>query len=273
MAGEARRRRVRALLETAGVRLRGSREAKDDDLARFDAAFVHESAFRERLAAQSNERLEFLGDAILGFIVAEDLVRRYPRADEGELTLRKHALVRDEALVATAQRLGFEPLLVLGSGLGAAPAETRRSLLADAFEAFLAVLHREAGLGAVTAFVLREHVAYVERTPLAGDPKNVLQEWSQRRFGATPVYASRAEGPDQRRIFHADVSVEGDTLASGSGASKKEAERAAAAAALTVVQARHGDVTLRTLSEPEPESKPARAVKRRPGAATARVRP
>ena len=140
MAGESRRQRLRALAGRLGAYV---------DLKKLEAAFVHESAVREKLAERSNERLEFLGDAILGMVVARDLFERYPNASEGELTLRKAALVNDETLATSAERLGLEPLLLLGAGLANAPSARRRSTLANAFEALVAVVYSEAGLEAV----------------------------------------------------------------------------------------------------------------------------
>ena len=237
---------MRALLAVAGVP--HAANAPADVIDAFDAAFVHESAVKERLAPRSNERLEFLGDAILGFVVARSLYDRYPDAPEGELALRKSSLVADSALAATAERLGFEGLLVLGAGLAKLPAVRRRSALADAFEAFLAVLHRSCGLAATEMFVMREHVA--ERERLGGtidDPKTILQEWSQRRSATVPVYADRFEGPDHERTFFSEVAV-GDVRANGTGPSKKEAQRAAAAAALVLLAERFDDVAPRELT-------------------------
>lgn len=243
MAGERRRQRLRALLALARVP-RGR-------IAPFDAAFVHESAVRERLGQRSNERLEFLGDAILGFVVARSLFERYPDAPEGELGLRKAALVADAALARTAERLGFEELLVLGAGLAKLPPARRRSALGDAFEAFVAVLAQQCDLATVAQFVLREHVEPFERSGLElEDPKSQLQEWTQRKFGRVPRYVERFEGPDHERTFFAEVSVEGEALATGTGPSKKAAQRAAAALALGVLAARHEDLAPRSLSEP-----------------------
>lgn len=252
MAGERRRQRLRTLLAVAGVQVKR--------LGAFDAAFVHESAVREKLAERSNERLEFLGDAVLGFAVARSLYDRYAAAPEGELGLRKAALVADAALAATAQRLGFEELLVLGAGLAKLPPARRRSVLGDAFEAFVAVLYRECGVEAAANFVVRQHVEPFERAG-AGfeDPKSQLQEWTQRRFARIPLYTDHFEGPDHERTFYAEVCVEGEALATGSGPSKKAAQRAAAARALEVLAARHEDLTPRELSAPT-----APAVKGRP---------
>ena len=243
MAGEQRRRRLRALLKLAG--------APAGKTGPFEAAFVHESAVREKLAERSNERLEFLGDAVLGFVVARSLYERYRDASEGELGLRKAALVADAALAATAERLGFDELLILGAGLAKLPPARRRSALGDAFEAFLAVLSRECGLEAAAEFVVREHVVPFEQAGAElEDPKSLLQEWTQRRFGTVPAYSARFEGPDHERTFFAEVSVAGEVRAEGSGPSKKAAERAAAAWALERLGERYDDLGPKALSAP-----------------------
>jgi ribonuclease-3 len=244
MAGETRRRRLRELLAVAG--------AGSASLAAFEAAFVHESAVREHLAPHSNERLEFLGDAVLGFLTARSLFERYPDAREGELALRKSSLVSDRVLAATAERLGFEALLILGAGLANLPPARRRSALSDAFEAFLAVLYLECGTEVAAAFLLREHIAVREASGVAlDDPKNVLQEWSQRRFAAVPLYENRYEGPAHERTFYVEVSV-ADVRANGSGPSKREAERAAAAQALARLSERFDDLAPRALTRAKP---------------------
>jgi len=266
MAGEARRQRIRALLDLAG--------AREADVHAFDAAFFHESAVKEKLAPQSNERLEFLGDALLGFCVARSLYERYADAAEGELALRKSSLVSDTALAATADRLGFESLLLLGAGHASESAARRRSALADAFEAFLAVLHRECGIAAVEAFLYREHVSPREALGTTiDDPKTILQEWMQRHYKALPTYEDRADGSDHEPTFTSIVTVEGDVRAQGHGGSKRAAQRAAAAAAIVVLAQRYDDVAPKTLSLakddagfvlPESAVKKAR-VRRRPG--------
>jgi ribonuclease-3 len=267
VAGESRRKRLRALLERAGVPAADPRA--------FEAAFVHESAVKEKLAAQSNERLEFFGDAVLGFTVARSLYERYPKADEGELALRKAALIADTALASTAERLGFDDLMLLGAGLAKAAPARRRSALADAFEAFLAVLYRECGAEAVAAFVWREHVSEFEALGTEiDDPKSVLQEWTQRRFGTVPRYTERFEGPDHERTFYAEVTVEGDVRAEGIGPSKKIAQRAAAARVLELLRERYDDVHARALSSPVAVPSPAAAKvprKRRPATKPARA--
>jgi ribonuclease-3 len=256
LAGESYRSRLRALLSRAGV--------KDGNLATFEGAFVHDSAVSEKLAGRSNQRLEFLGDSVLGFVVARSLFERYRDANEGELGLRKAALVSDAAIAQTAEALGFDRLLVMGASLAKEVPAKRRSLLGDAFEAFLAVLYRECGLEAVARFVQREHIEPFER---AGadlvDPKSALQEWTQRRFGTMPAYEDRFEGSDHERTFHAVVCVAGEVRAEGSGPSKKTARRAAAARALELLGDRYDDLAPRALSLASPVPVKAAAPARR----------
>jgi ribonuclease-3 len=235
MAGEQRRARLRALLARLGF--------KGIDAQAIEPAFVHESAVNEHAAERSNERLEFLGDAILGAIVARWLYAQYPAAREGELTLRKAALVSDEANGRTAQRLGFEGLMLYGGGLAKAPEARRRSSLGDAFEAFVAVLDSLAGSDATSAFVLREHIEPNLALGLSwSDPKTVLQEWTQKHYATAPVYRERVAGPAHERTFVAHVIVDREVLAEGAGPTKKVAQRAAAALALERLRAVHDDV-------------------------------
>jgi ribonuclease-3 len=235
MAGEQRRARLRALLTR--IQLRGIEPQA------IEPAFVHESAVSENAAERSNERLEFLGDAILGAIVASWLYAQFPAASEGELTLRKAALVSDEANGRTAARLAFDGLMVYGGGLAKAPEARRRSSLGDAFEALVATLYEVAGPQATGAFVVREHIEPNLALGLSwSDPKTVLQEWSQKHYATAPVYRDRAEGPAHERTFVAHVIVDREVLAEGSGPTKKVAERAAAALALERLRASHDDV-------------------------------
>jgi ribonuclease-3 len=226
MAGEGRRRRLRALLDLAGT--------PNLELAAVEPAFVHSSAAAE-LGQSSNERLEFLGDSILGCITATWLYVRYPQAPEGELARRKAALASDEAIAATGLRLGLGELLMLGQGERASGGSLRASNIGDAFEAFIAVLERNVGIDTARRFVIREHLE-----PLAdhygpeADPKTMLQELLQARYRSTPVYLDEGEeGPPHLRTFQARVELNGKMLGSGRGASKKLAQRAAATDALT----------------------------------------
>jgi ribonuclease-3 len=184
MPGEARRRRIRALLRAVDI---------DLDPIAVEPAFVHESAAREG-AGPSNERLELLGDAILGFVTVRWLFERYPNANEGELARRKHALVSGDACALTAKRLGFGDLLLLGHGAASSGGAENSSILADSFEAFIAAVVRASDLSVGAAFIEREHLAHVERDEQAfADAKTALQEYTQGRYGFAPTYYERYE--------------------------------------------------------------------------------
>lgn len=233
MAGENRRRRLRALLDLAGVDHEG--------LDAVEAAFVHESAARESAGARpSNERLEFLGDAVLGMAAAAWLYAHYPDEREGTLAKRKAAIVADRALAQSARRLGFSDLVVLGAGMRNAGGAENTSILADAFEAFIAALFLQYGFEAARRFVEREHVAHLDHDAIVlADAKTRLQELTQERLGCAPVYREESRGPAHGRSFVSTVSVDGQTLGTGEGPSKKAAQQIAAARALDVLLTRH----------------------------------
>jgi ribonuclease-3 len=230
MPGEARRRRLRALLKRSG--------AEHLDPAAVESAFVHESAARER-AGRSNQRLEFFGDAILGFVAARYLFATYPDATEGELARRKNALVSGDACAHSARRLAFGEIVVLGQGMNAAGGSANTSILADAFEAYLAALFLATDLATVSAFIEREHLMLLDGSEAAeADAKSALQEFTQARRSPMPVYFERAEGPPHDRRFTSQVRIGDEVLGEGIGASKKAAQLSAAAMALAALHGR-----------------------------------
>lgn len=230
MSGEAHRRRIRALLRLAGVRTAG-------DLATIEQAFVHESFSKENAAA-SNERMEFLGDSVLGMIAANWLFERFPDEPEGMLTVRKAAMVNDPQLAQTAERLGFPDLVQLGVGMRNAGGAHNTSILADAFEAFVGALFRCYGIEKARRFVIDEHIARLDHAPEALlDAKTRLQHYAQEHLSGTPAYADHSEGTPQVPAFRSIVSVGGKKLGTGTGPSKKAAQRAAAEAALQALKA------------------------------------
>lgn len=232
MPGEARRRRLRALLRRSRLEM---------DSAALERAFIHDSAVLvERLvdAGASNQRLEFLGDAVLSLTTARWLYLRYPNDREGELTRRRAALVNDAMLSQTARRLGFPELVILGPAEAAAGGAERESILAAALEAFIGAIYLEAGIGIASDFIEREHLERVEHAQMAAaDPKTALQELTQARLGTTPAYEDAASGPAHSRTFTSRVTVQGRLLGEGIGSSKKAAQRAAAEIALSVLSA------------------------------------
>lgn len=225
MAGENHRRRLRALLARAGVRAAG-------DMTLIEQAFVHESHAKEN-GGVSNERMEFLGDSILGAITAGWLYERFPEEPEGRLTVRKAAIVNDAQLARSARRLGFSELLQLGTGMRNAGGDDNTSILADAFEAFVAAVALRYGMEKARAFVVNEHINALDHAPDALlDAKTRLQHYAQEHFSATPVYDDASAGTPQQPHFTSTVQVKGRTLGTGSGSSKKAAQQAAAQAAL-----------------------------------------
>ncbi|MBV8372827.1 MAG: ribonuclease III, partial [Candidatus Eremiobacteraeota bacterium] len=223
------RRRLRALLRLAGIRRAG-------DLGGVEKAFVHESHAKER-GGLSNERMEFLGDSVLGFVTASWLFERFGDESEGLLTLRKAAIVNDLQLAGTARRLGFSDLVALGAGLRASGGADNTSVLADAFEAFVAAIYLGYGMEKARHFILAEHVERLEHSGEAPlDSKSRLQHYAQEHLAATPVYRETSRGTPQHPSFNSRVTVKGKTLGTGSGPSKKAAQQAAAAAALSSLQ-------------------------------------
>lgn len=185
---------------------------------------------------EDNERLEFLGDAVLDFIVAAFLYHRFPEMREGRLTSLRAALVRTETLARLAAEVGIDRELRLGRGEEESGGRTRPPNLCAAFEAVVGALYLDQGLAAVQAWLepmLGTVVERVLRAELDKDARSLLQEWSQARLGLTPVYRTvAAEGPDHAKAFTVQVSIGGQVVGEGSGRSKQAAARAAAEAAL-----------------------------------------
>lgn len=200
-------------------------------------ALTHTSAAGRQAAAgvvagvASYERLEFLGDRVLGLIVAELLYRRFPEEPEGALARRLAALVRREALAEVADTLDLGAHMILAKAELEAGEGANPGLLADALEAIIGALYLDGGLTAAGGFVapLWRPLIEADRTP-PQDAKTALQEWAQGRGLALPAYreVGRA-GPPHEPLFTVEVAVEGTPLASGRGRSKRIAEQAAAA--------------------------------------------
>lgn len=198
-------------------------------------ALTHPSASRRRgIARRGYERLEFLGDRVLGLIVAELLWRGFPDEAEGALTRRHTQLVRRETLAEVARAVGLGAHLIVSAGEDASGVRDNPSVLADVCEAVIAALYLDGGLAAAVQFVGRWWDARLGASAAPPrDPKTALQEWAQARGLPLPAYRTVAtEGPAHRRIFTVKVMVEGLVPATATGSSKRAAETAAAAAAL-----------------------------------------
>lgn len=233
MAGEQRRRRLRALLKKA--------HAAPTDLDVFEQAFTHESAARERREI-SNERLEFLGDSVLGFVAATWLYEHHPDRDEGWLTRRKAALVNDRALAQSALRLAFPEMMQLGEGMARADGAHNETILADAFEAFVGALFLRYGESRTRRFLIEQHLQQVDLSDEnVVDAKSRLQHVMQERYRQVPVYRDEGIGTPQAPRFTSQVILKDTVLGSGTGKSKKQAQLEAASKALETLlaQPRH----------------------------------
>ncbi|MCL1854371.1 MAG: ribonuclease III [Clostridia bacterium] len=188
---------------------------------------------------EDNQRMEFLGDAVLEYCISHMLYEKYPDMREGELTERRSALVCEETLSFLAQRLNIGGALRMGHGEEQALGRGKHSILADSFEAMLAAVRLDGGIEAAQSVILRLYQDEELLFALRGrDEKGLLQEYTQARNMSLPEYTVVEEtGPAHARHFVVQVSVLGRLLATGQGCSKKAAEQAAAKAALAVCSA------------------------------------
>ncbi len=200
-------------------------------------ALTHRSYLNEHPEAlEDNERLEFLGDAVLDFVVGAWLYNRYPEMPEGDLTRMRSALVHTEQLANFAMQLNLGQAMRLGRGESQGGGRERPALLCDTFEAVIGALYLHAGVDAVIQFIsplLEEAAEDVLANHKAEDPKSQFQEWAQAQGYTTPIYQTRsATGPDHSKKFEVDVLVNGIIYGSGSGSSKQAAAKMAAQNAL-----------------------------------------
>lgn len=196
-------------------------------------ALTHPSAISDG-APTDYERLEFLGDSIVGFIVAEEVFRRFPDLREGGMTRIKVSTVNGVVLATVAERLGLEDVIILGESELGTGRRGLASALENAYEALTAALYLDAGLSAARAWVLKTLGEYIDESVAASpeNPKSELQETVQSVGGVVTYEIIAQEGPPHDRVFVARALIDGRTAGEGSGRSKKEAEVAAAAAAL-----------------------------------------
>jgi ribonuclease-3 len=203
-------------------------------------SLMHSSRLPERSEeepAESNEKLEFLGDAVLELVVSEELVREFPDWSEGQLSKSRARLVNATAISLSAQRLGLGKYLRLGRGEEKTGGRTKPALLADAYEALIAAIYLDGGLESARGFVKRtlvEGVMAVEAERIGHtDHKSALQEFLQSQgISAAAYYVIDESGPDHQKVFRVEVRIAGQVNAVGTGKTKKEAEQSAAVAAL-----------------------------------------
>lgn len=203
-------------------------------------AFCHRSFLNENpdFSFGNNERLEFLGDAVLELVVTEHLFKEFPQSTEGELTLLRAALVNTEKLSQLAKELGFEEFLLLSKGEEKAQGKGRLTILANAFEAFIGALYLDKGYEACREFIkkfLLVKLPEIIEKRLFKDAKTLFQEKAQEILGITPTYkVLKEEGPDHQKKFIVGVFLGEELIAESEGSSKQEAGEKAAQLALKI---------------------------------------
>lgn len=198
-------------------------------------ALVHRSWQAENGEPDSNERLEFLGDAVVGFVVAEAAYLRLPGDPESRLSDLRQAVVNTQALAERARSIGLGDFILLGVGEATGGGRDKESILGDAFEAIIGAVFLDGGLDTARGFVHRMLDEEIERTiPVLDtvDAKTALQEACARRGSTPPHYSTEGEGPDHERVFTATVRIDGEVAGTGTGRTKKAAEQVAARVAL-----------------------------------------
>jgi ribonuclease-3 len=217
------------------------------DRGMLEHALTHRSRVHEDASGGviDNESLEFLGDSILGFVIADLLFREFPQHNEGQKSKLKASIVSAASLGRLAEKLGIGDYLILGRGEEKTGGRRKLALVADCYEALIAAIYLDGGIEPARAFIQRQFEGLIDEARRTGaqatfteDYKSALQEWLQSHERGLPVYRLAAElGPAHRRRFEVEVLVNGQPLARADGKSKKEAAQAAAKAALAMLSA------------------------------------
>ena len=207
------------------------------DRTLLEEALTHRSRANEVDGAFDNQRLEFFGDSILGFLISNLLFRQFPDAREGELTQMRASLVDEVRLSAIAAELEVGSYLELGRGEEKSGGREKKSILADAYEALIAAIYLDGGVAAVQTAIERHFKDLLSEFASTGvdstDYKTELQEFTQANSASTPLYElTAAEGPDHDKVYRFSVVMDGLPVGTGDGKSKKEAQQAAAREAL-----------------------------------------
>jgi ribonuclease-3 len=205
-------------------------------------ALTHGSGVHEQASGGvfDNESLEFLGDSVLGFVIADILFRQFPQHNEGQKSKLKASIVSAASLARLGEKIDLGAFLILGRGEEKTGGRRKLALIADSYEALIAAIYLDGGIEPVRAFIERQFADLVEEAKRVGadaaftaDYKSALQEWLQSHDRGLPIYRLAAEvGPAHRRMFDVEVLVEGNPIARAEGKSKKEAAQAAAKLAL-----------------------------------------
>ena len=216
------------------------------DRGLLEHALTHRSRVHEDASGGvfDNESLEFLGDSVLGFVIADMLFRQFPQHNEGQKSKLKASIVSAAALARLAERLGLGEFLILGRGEEKTGGRRKHAIIADCYEALIAAIYLDGGIEPAKGFIQRQFQALIEEARRNGvhaafteDYKSALQEWLQREGRGLPVYRLVAElGPPHRRNFQVEILIEGEVIAGAEGKTKKEAAQTAAKAALIKLQ-------------------------------------
>ena len=204
----------------------------------YEKAMRHRSLLRNEPeeSIQSNERLEFLGDAVLGFITAEHLFHRFPDKNEGFLTRLRAKLVNGKALAHVAERIELGSLILMSKNMDQEQGRQNRTILADAFEALVGAIYLDQGLDAARRFIrqaMLDHVDLLELSRQYDNYKSLLLEYAQARGWPQPYYRVISEqGPSHAKVFTVEAVLKGEAMGKGRGGSKKLAEQEAAREAL-----------------------------------------
>ncbi len=210
------------------------------DWSLLESALTHSSFTAENPDEASNERLEYLGDAVLGLVLADEMYRRHPDFDEGLLTDLRKSVVNETTLGNAARRMGLGRFIRLGRGEEAAGGHDKTSILANAFEAVIGAVHLDAGTEIARRLslrLLRDEIAAAVPGLRTLDPKTQLQELTQDLDLGSSSYDVTDEGPDHEKTFFAEVAVAGRVRGRGTGRTKKAAEQEAAAHAIESLRA------------------------------------
>jgi ribonuclease-3 len=249
-------------MPTSAVELADRLGLTFDDPAILAEALVHSSYINEHPEGSgvSNERLEFLGDAVLSLVISESLFKSYPDEPEGVLTTRRAAIVSTRGLARIAERLGIGDALVLGQGAENSGERQRSSVLAGLFEAIVAAIYVDGGLEAVRDFILVSASPELEAgLPIDAlkAPKSRLQEQAFVISGRAPSYrVVSMTGPDHDRRFVVEASIDGTALGQGEGSSRREAETMAAEAALEMLTREECETAAEIRVAPAAEDEP-----------------
>ena len=202
-------------------------------------SYGHEQLQDRPLSLRDNERLEFLGDAILDVVISDILLEAFPSANEGQLSKMRAAVVNEKTLAQLAESLSIQKSVRLGKGEAQTGGRSKPSILSSAFEALIAAVYLDGGFNAVypiVRFLFRPFFVGDKDLGVFYDHKTQLQEMMQARWRVTPTYhVCNTDGPDHAKIFSVEVRMKGDCLARAEGTSKKEAEQKAALSALQVL--------------------------------------